>query len=384
MRDAVVDARLLNLMHDAAQHVGLYRRLWSTSGVHLDLQRAPRLDKDALRACRAEDRVHDRRRGRRLTAELSSGSSGEPMTLYTDRAALLARRWAFLRALWACGYRPGQCCLLLTSRRTAKRSAITRWHYASIAEDTESLAQRLAGLRPRVLYGPLSTLELLAQWFAERKERPPALALVISTAEQLTRRRLETLETGFGAPAADFYGMTEFGLVAYRPPGSPAFVLARSSLVLEFIAVPGEPGVERLIITDLAERTSPLIRYETGDFARRDAGAAGRPIVEFSGRSMDCLVQPDHSLVSPYRIDVALERIPGLRGYEVVQRPDCSIDVTLETAVEDADRVGGMVRQTLASVLGAALPVRIEAGTIRRGPPGAKFRPIRSHAARGT
>ncbi|HEY5559208.1 MAG TPA: hypothetical protein VIK49_05715 [Steroidobacteraceae bacterium] len=384
MRDAGTDARVLRRMKDAARHVALYRRLWGAAASDFDPERVPRLDKAALRACPAEDRIDDRRLGRKLRIELSSGSSGEPMAVYTDRAAHAARRWAFLRALWACGYRPGQPFLLLTSRREARSLAMARWHYASIADDTETLARRVTGLAPRVLYGPLSTLELLAEWFAARPQQRPALSLVVSTAEQLTPGRRARLERGLGAPAADFYGLTEFGLVAYRPPGSAAFVPARRSLVLEFLALPGDPAGERLIVTDLAERTSPLIRYETGDFVRRDAGAAGRPIIEFSGRSMDCLVQPDRSLVSPYRIDVALERIPGLRGYEVVQRPDCSIDVTLETAAADADRVGGLVRQTLASVLGAALPVRIEAGTIRRGPPGAKFRPIRSHVARGT
>lgn len=384
MPEAGADSRVLRRMKDAARHVALYRRLWGAADGDFDPERAPRLDKATLRACPADDRIDDRRLGRKLRIELSSGSSGEPMAVYIDRAAHVARRWAFLRALWSCGYRPGQSCLLLTSRREARSLAMARWHYASIADDTETLARHLIGLASRVLYGPLSTLELLAEWFAARPRLRPALSLVVSTAEQLTPGRRSRLELGLGAPVADFYGMSEFGLVAYRPPGGAAFAPARASLILEFLAPAGDPAVERLIITDLAERTSPLIRYETGDFVRRDAGASGRPIIEFSGRSMDCLVQPDRTLVSPYRIDVALEHIPGLRGYEVVQRPDCSIDVTLETAVADTERVGGMVRQALTSVLGAALPVRIEAGSIRRGPPGAKFRPIRSHAARGT
>jgi phenylacetate-CoA ligase len=209
------------------------------------------------------------------------------------------------------------------------------------------------------------------------------LALVISTAEQLTHLRLAALEQGFAAPVADFYGMTEFGLVAYRPPASREFAPARASLILEFLPIPGEPSLERLVITDLVERTSPLIRYDTGDVARRDREHAGSPILEFAGRSIDFLALPDGKLVSPYRIDIEIEHIPGLRAFEVVQRADLSIDVMLETMPDDAGRIHSIVRRKLESILGSQLPLRISDGAIRRDTSGAKFRPIRSLAGRG-
>ena len=377
--------RLQRLISDAGLHVRLYRRLWAASGIdvdHLqvagDFQRLPWLDKAALRTCRPDDRIHARRRDIHLAEELSSGSSGEPLTVFKDRAAQFRRRWAFLRALLACGYRPGQRCLLLTSRRPANWPTFARWSYASIGEDTAALASRLAALQPEVLYGPLSTLELLAARQARRTPRPAGPRLVISTAEQLTRQRRATLERGFGAPVADFYGLSELGLVAYRTPGNPRFTPARSSLMLEFFPIAGEPSVERLVVTDLAERTSPWIRYDTGDLVRRDPHLAGRPVVEFAGRSMDCIVLPDGGLVSPYRLDVLLEHVPGLRAFEVVQQADLSLDVTLDMAPDGGERACPSVRRGLESVLGSALAMRIRTGTIQRSPAGTKFRPIRS------
>ncbi|MGH8249526.1 MAG: hypothetical protein ACREVI_02330 [Steroidobacteraceae bacterium] len=383
MAEAVVDARLLELATDAGRHVGLYRRLWAGSRPGTAFRQLPRLDKALLRACSANDRIHDLKRHQRLTTELSSGSSGQPLTVYTDRRARRARSWAFLRALWVSGYRPGQRCLMLTSRRDAGWLAAARWHYAGIGEDTEAIARRLDKLRPAVLYGPLSILELLAERREELRQTAPGVTLVISTAEQLTGRRRATLERAFAAPVADFYGMSEFGLVAYRPPGSSHYRPARSSLLLEYIAVPGDPAIEQLVVTDLAERTSPLIRYDTGDIVRRDLDRAGRPILEFAGRSFDSLVQPDGERISPFRIDVALEQLPGLAAFEVVQQADLSIDVTVETAAGDAVRLCSAVAQKLESVLGSRLTLRITAGAIGRGPPGAKFRPIRSRAGGG-
>ena len=377
--------RLQRLLTDAGRHVPLYRRLWAESGIDVDelqvardFPRLPWLDKAALRSCRPEDRIHGKRRGIHLAEELSSGSSGEPLAVFKDRAAQLRRRWAFLRALLACGYRPGQRCLLLTSRRSAKWPTVARWSYASIGEDTAALASRLDALQPYVLYGPLSTLELLAAQRTQRTPRPAGPRLVISTAEQLTRQRRATLERGFGAPVADFYGLSELGLVAYRTPGNPRFTPARSSLILEFFHIAGEPSVERLVVTDLAERTSPWIRYDTGDLVRRDPQLAGRPIVELAGRSMDCIVLPDGGLVSPYRIDVLLEQVPGLKAFEVLQHADLTLDVTLDMAPGTGEQACSTVRRRLESILGTTAAIRIRTGAIHRDPAGTKFRPIRS------
>jgi hypothetical protein len=174
MRDAGMDPRLRSAMEDAARDVPMYRNLWSAIGPDADLQAAVLLDKAALRATRLEDRMSAGRRNRRLTTELSSGSSGEPLTTYSDRSALWARRLAFLGALLRCGYRPWQKLLLLTSRRRPRSLPLARWHYASIGDDSGRLARLAAEVAPQVLYGPLSTLELLAEHVSDHLPRLPS------------------------------------------------------------------------------------------------------------------------------------------------------------------------------------------------------------------
>jgi phenylacetate-coenzyme A ligase PaaK-like adenylate-forming protein len=379
MPDSTMDPRLECAIADAVRHVPLYRSLWEGAAAIAGPRQDRFLDKAILRAARLEDRLHAGRRNRNLTSELSSGSSGEPRTVYSDRSALWARRFAFLRALLHCGYRPGERLLLLTSRRPPRDSRLTNWHYASIGEDTALLARRAADLAPRILYGPLSTLELLAEQVMEHLPRLPSLRFVVTTAEQLTDERRRTLERAFGVSVADFYGMSEFGLVAYRRPGDDAYRPARSSLVLEFAGVPHDRAVEQLVVSDLAERTCPLLRYDTGDLVRRDCTRIGRPLVEFAGRSFDCILMPNGERISPYRIDVALEHLPDLRGFEVVQQPDLSIDVTIDVPAAAAEPTRRAIAGQLAALFGNAMPYRIAAGAIRRER-GAKFRPIRSLA----
>jgi phenylacetate-CoA ligase len=366
-------------MADAAQHIAMYRRLWESPWAGDKAGDSRLLDKSILRQAPLQDRLHIGRRKRHLATELSSGSSGEPLMVYSDRKALWARRLAFLRALMHCGYCPSQRLFLLTSRRRSRGSSITGWHYASIGEDTALLARRAADLAPRVLYGPLSTLELLAEHVTEHLPRLPSLRFVVSTAEQLTPERERTLERAFGVPIADFYGMTEFGLVAYRPPGSRIYLPARSSLVLEFVAVPHDRAVEQLVVSDLAERTCPLLRYDTGDFVRRDPTRVDLPILGFAGRDFDCILLPNGERISPYRIDIALEHLPDVKAFEVVQQPDLSIDVTIDVPVGAAERTRRVIAGKLSALFGNAMPFRIAAGAIRRDR-GTKFRPIRSLA----
>lgn len=377
--------RLSHVIRDAARHVPLYRALWAASGIDVDgapdaadFLRLPILDKPHLLGSPPADRLHDGWRDTLLSEERSSGSSGQPLAIFKDRSIERARRWAFLRALATCGYRPGQRCLFLTSRRSTKWPSFTRWSYAGIGEDTDSLVARLENVRPDVLYGPLSTLELLAERYAAGRVRGGTPRLVVATAEQMTRMRRAALERAFGACIADFYGMTEFGLMAFRGPGRAAYVSARRSLILEHLPVRGDNEVERLVVTDLAARVSPLIRYDTGDLVRRDRHSAGCPIVEFAGRAFDCLATPGGERLSPYRLDVVLEQVPGLAGFEVLQHADLALEVRLELKPGEAADTAARVRRDLESVLGRDLPIRIEIGRIDRGPPGSKFRPIRS------
>jgi phenylacetate-coenzyme A ligase PaaK-like adenylate-forming protein len=318
MLDADSDRRLRRAVAEAGRHVALYRDLWRGANLAADPQQLPLLDKARVRAAAPAARVHDGRGARRLSSELSSGSSGEPLAIHSDSRALTARRIAFLRALIHCGYRPGHCLLLLTSRkrRHSLGSALARWHFAGIGEDTAALVKHAAKMRPQVLYGPLSTLELVAR-AAPRASSAPADAQVRRFRPGNSSRPSASARSS--APSACRSRIS----TAWRSSGSwptvrregRAYVPARSSLVLEYLAVPHDRAVEQLVISDLAERTSPLLRYDTGDFVRRDTTRVDRPVVEIAGRVFDCILLPNGERISPYRIDVALEDLPDLKAF---------------------------------------------------------------------
>lgn len=321
-----------------------------------DLGELPVVHKADLLRFAIADRIDPLFRHRRLVSERSSGSSAQPFEVLKDRGAVRRRSLRFLRALAACGYRPGQRLFLISTRRRSTRTALLRWTYADLRDSDQSLLQQYNDARPHVLYGPLSSLLQIiegARACGVRLHRPRC---VISTAELLSEEHRNLLGAAFRSPVGDFYGMTEFGLMAWRRPGVTTYDVVRDGLLLEYRASAEGRAVERLIVTDLDRVAMPLIRYETGDLVRRDHGHADKPIRGFLGRTVDSIALPGGKRVSPYHITTSIETIPGLRQYQVVQREDFSIDIHFES--EGADSVGQQLLSRLFALCGDQIVVR--------------------------
>jgi phenylacetate-CoA ligase len=368
----------------AWQYVPLYRAHWGSLAAHLPQMRFPEqlaelpvIGKADLLAHPPSDLIDDRYRGRPLSSEKTSGSSGQPFEVRKDRATVRRRSLRFLRALLKCGYRPGQRLLLISTRRTAGVKRVFRWSYVDLRD--EQLFAEYQKARPDVLYGPLSSLLEICSSARRASTALHTPSVVISTAEQLMPSQRRMLEQAFGAPVADFYGMTEVGLVAFRRPAANQYEWASEDVLPEFLPIGGEDGTERLILTDLTGGAMPLIRYDTGDLVRREQAQTGTPIFQFVGRKVDSLRLPSGNAVSPYRVTLRLEQIDRVRQYQVIQRPDLALDVYVHVGSDDVDRVCGEVRSALEEICGD-LPMRVHPQAEALQAPRGKFRPVQSEA----
>ena len=115
-------AQLRQLLQETARYVPFYRGLWERAGIdvnklHLprDLARLPVIRKADLLACPPEARLDARFLGRRIVAESTSGSTGQPFDMRIDARSLRRRRYRFLRALMGVGYFPGQRLMLISN-----------------------------------------------------------------------------------------------------------------------------------------------------------------------------------------------------------------------------------------------------------------------------
>jgi phenylacetate-CoA ligase len=376
---------LQHLVNDTARHVPFYRSHWASAGVDVerlslprDFERLPVVRKRDLLAAGVQARLDDRRRLADLVSDTTSGSSGQPFEIFVDRSAMRWRRLRFLRALVGAGYRPGERLMLVAHRHATSIGArLLGWRYASLKQGESALAAEYLRTRPAVLYGPLSSLLALADRLTIAHDGHPRPRLVVTTAEELTAAQRRTLDRAFGARIADFYGMTELGLVAWREGCEAPYRLPATNLKLEFLPCAADDTLERLVVTDLSGGAMPLVRYETGDLVRRDHSLPGAPIVRITGREIDCLRLPGGGRVSPYRITTTLEVLEGVDQYEVVQNRDLSVEVFIRTVgAADAAPIFERARQAVNHVCDGALPLEVKAMAARDGT-GRKLRPVR-------
>lgn len=377
-------------LRQAFNDVPAYHALWQSAGVDAaglelpdEFERLPVITKQDLLRFPLPERCLPGLHEGSVRIERTSGSTGQPFEVPLDRVMRRRRQRRFFKALLSCGYRPGQRLLLLSTRTTTGPARFLNWRYASITLDDAALAAVYREFKPAVLYGPLNTLLSLARGLAEGQQAYPRSRLVISTAEELTPLARQTLAAAFGVEPGDFFGLTETGLLAWRKPGQRRYRLASEDFLFEFLPSGVDPSLERLVITDLTHQAMPLFRFDTGDLVRRDPKGEHHAVLGFTGREVDSLALPNGRRLSPYRVTLALEEVPGLLQYRVTQHEDLRLHAEAWTNAERPEKVLGAVRERLRALTGECLPVTVVRGEAPVKPE-RKFRPIRSLAGSAT
>lgn len=386
------DSRLGALVHRAYNHVPFYKALFDGAGLKPeqirsvdDLQRIPITTKSTLQQLQVTERISDDYELVELSAERTSGSTGQPFTSYFDKHFVSIRNGLFLRALHVAGYRFGQRLLLVTSGQKQSRPLL-RWRYASIETPPEDLVSELNRFRPSVVYGCATPLRLMAECIRASNVDCHHPQVVVSTAETLDRNTRELLRDAFEADVYDIYGLTEMGLVAWECSAHDGYHLSEDTTIVELVQ-DEDRDAGRLVMTNLGLDAMPLIRFQTGDLATPEAAEncrCGRTLGRIrciEGRLVDRLRLPDNTVVTPYRLTLALENIPGLGRYQIVQtRPDLCI-VRIETVDGGNSGLAETVRRALAPVVGTQVRIDVAFEPSIAPPPGRKFRIVENQSS---
>jgi len=204
---------------------------------------------------------------------------------------------------------------------------------------------------------------------------------VISTAETLDQSTRTLLQESFGAKVYDLYGLTEMGLVAWQCPEQQGYHLSEDTTIIEF-EHDTEYQSDKMIMTNLELKAMPLIRYQTGDLAKvmEDTNCAcgrkSRRIERIEGRMIDCIRLSDNSVISPYRLTLALETLAGLGRYQVLQNAIDKFTVRIEKNNFDQTAMQLNIQNALKPVLGSNAQFLTKLESSLKPPAGKKFRII--------
>jgi phenylacetate-CoA ligase len=378
---ALQSAELRKLMEHAWAHVPLYRRRFEDAGLgpaHIrtvdDLAKLPLLTRDE-----ASTSFEERKSTAKPLPEIrkmTSGSTGYPLLFAYDRGSEYWRQATKLRGYGWAGYRPGDKTLhfwgsiaavqsppFKAKAKSALDHLFRREHYIDCSDHSEeALSAVVAQIRARsptaiVCYAQAGAA--LARHIVETRSRDWKDIIVISAAERLFPTDREMMIEAFGPKVFETYGSREVMLIAAECPAHEGMHVSEENLVVELVvregdrerpAAPGELG--EVVVTDLHNYGAPFIRYLTGDLAierPRVRCACGRWLARLQtveGRATDTLRDGSGRPIGGMFFIVLFSVLAHkVRGFQVIQRKDRSIDLKIVPGNEFDDSLLAMVKR---------------------------------------
>ena len=269
---------------------------------------------------------------------------------------LAARTWRSLRG------RERQAWIYIAEGRTPEHAVIRRRRrnprYArqsqiiSVLEPTPALVERLNQYQPTVLGSYPSTVALLAeeQLAGRLRIRPRVVTMGGENVDDATRERIRN---AFGVAAHEQYSTAETGSIAFRCHAG-WFHVNDDWVVLEPVDAelrPVPPGTasHSVLVTSLANRVQPIIRYQLNDsvVVAPAPCPCGSPLtaVRVEGRVGDPLTFPTTvgSTADVPRLGILnllRYRAEGIHRFQVIQTAPSTLEVRLQVRDgHDAERV---------------------------------------------
>lgn len=319
----------------------------------------------------------------RATRKTTGGSTGQPVTLLKNPEALARERAATYRAYEWAGIEPAapQARFWGVPHKTSRRMyykiadfvANRRRFSAFNFDEVRLLAhfQRLVRFRPRYLYGYVSMLQEFGRFLFETKRKlPDSVVAVVTTSEVLSDGVRAQLRSWLGVPIFNEYGCGEVGSIAHECEHGHLHVMAEN-LIVEVVDEQGMAASHgELVVTDLHNFATPLIRYRVGDYATLLSGACrcgrGLPCLErVHGRAYDMVRTPDGLKVHPESIIYVFEMLKEeglpIHQFQVEQTDSCSLTVRLVCGAElPRDRVEFRIEDLLRRHISPGFRIKFE------------------------
>ncbi|MCL7421322.1 MAG: AMP-binding protein [Methylobacter sp.] len=405
------ELRLQNLkrfLTDVERHVPYYRQLFRTLGFVpaeldslADLRRLPLMGKSDIRAhteaLKADNAVE-------LSRFNTGGSSGEPLIFYIGKQRVshdVAAKWRATRwwgvdigdpemVIWGSPIELGAQGRIKLIRDQLLRTRLLPAFEMSPPK-LDGFIRDIRARRPRMLFGYPSALAHIADHAGKTGKKLDDLGIKVAfvTSERLYDHQREKIEAAFGCPVANGYGGRDAGFIAHQCPAGGMHITAED-IIVEIIdrdgrVLPnGQAG--EIVVTHLATRDFPFIRYRTGDVGvlgdELCPCGRGLPLLrEIQGRATDFVIAQDGTVLHGLALIYVLRDLPGVASFKIIQNSPDSTTVQIVRNRDYRPDAEAIIVREFKKRLGAGVSVGIEyRDEIAREKSG-KYRYVVSHVA---
>ena len=360
--------KIEELLSYAVRHTSFYSEFAGN-----EISQFPVIDKNIIMANQAAFQS-DEYMYENLHVMSTSGSTGRPFAINQDqgkRRQVLAEVLYFSGLL---GYRVGDKLVYLRNLESAlKKSKLKQFIQNENVICTQKyddstlndiVKQLVHFEKHTTVLGYASTLHALATYMERSNIVATNISGIISGAEAITSKTRRLVEKQFRCPVVSRYSNQEMGILA-QDTKEDVFLLNRASYYFEILNkendMPAEFGeVGRIVVTDLFNHATPLIRYDTGDLGIMRQDSQGRAyLAKVLGRKLDLLYNTKDEPLSFFALDEYFEPNLNIEQYQIVQedRTHLTVNVIMKpgTSLNEEWCISGV-----KSVMGQDCNVRIQ------------------------
>jgi phenylacetate-CoA ligase len=360
---ALRDRRVREIVRHAVESVPYYADLFRSLGAApqdirtaADLRRLPLLDKETVHADPARF-LSTSPRARDAVRYVTTGTSGLKLTVWHDRRSLVenvayGERQRAVEVRFA-GARVRYTVLRFgtpgsTGARTRSAVGAAAWlplrpsrENLQVTTPFDRLFAEIDRLRPDVIAGWGSFLELLFRTRVERGVHGHLPRVVSYGNDSMSPEGKELIEKGLGVPVISRYAAVESFRIGFTCEERSGLHLHDDLCHVRVVGPNGSdvPAGENgeVVLSNLVNHATVLLNYRLGDLAATEAEPCpcGRSLGRLAGvrgRASEILVLASGKLVHPYDVWAAVERVPGLVRYQLVELGEGRFRLSLVTA----------------------------------------------------
>ncbi len=251
--------------------------------------------------------------------DMTSGSSGDPLSFCVDRRTRAMEIALAYRHLHWLGYKKGDPIVEIKEDFFADSSRLFQYYpgtnqlkfsfFRTNNAKIKELVKVIADFRPKYIKAFPSSIQLISRWMNRNKIHIESPKYIITSSENLYDSIKREARMAFGAPIADYYGQNEKVATAFQCESLQGYHMQLEQSIIEFNPV--ADGEYEIVGTSLCAHGMPFIRYKTGDVAalRNDECNCGRnhPLLsEIRGRRSEFLYSPEREIIAPVAMDYAM------------------------------------------------------------------------------
>lgn len=317
--------------------------------------------------------------GEKLYKVFTSGSTGTPFTLWQTQRKRNRNTADTLFFAKKSGYTLGDKLLYVRLwSKTLKKGKLSSFLQNIEQIDVEDLSPEYinslllklqSDKSPKAWLGYPSALEKICDYLDEIESRPLKCNVksIIGMSENLPRHVRSRMWYYFNSPMVSRYSNFENGIIAQQDIKSEYFIVNWASYIVEILDFNKDESVKsgelgRIVVTDLYNHATPMIRYDTGDVgAMMMVPDYPFPVLKtVEGRKTDILKNTSGAMISPYAFMGFLPKFSEINQIQYIQTGQITYTVKLNVDSNYTSTKEEQLLKELKLLLGNTAEITLE------------------------